>query len=100
VNTLLGILCIEYSFYLTRPLWKVNEERDSKYPAFRRTDIKHWKRWRLYLGKLLPIINDAIGAPFLMTKFIISIVCLILIIGIAKYGTKFYIIILDSQSLV
>jgi hypothetical protein len=36
---------------------EVNEERDSKYPAFRRYDAKYWRKWKFYFGALtyLPI---------------------------------------------
>lgn len=49
LNWIIGILLIEYAFIKTKVVRKVNEERDSKFPAFRRTDVNLWKRGRLYL---------------------------------------------------
>jgi hypothetical protein len=49
INLVVGILMIEYALYKTRSVRKVNEARDSKYSAFRRWDVKEWKRHRLYL---------------------------------------------------
>jgi hypothetical protein len=39
VNAVLGITALEYAFYKTRVLFDGNEERDKKYPAFRRLDL-------------------------------------------------------------
>lgn len=68
INIILGILLIEYALFKCRQPMKVVEERDSKYSAFRRYDVKQWKRWRLYLG-----------APFLLTRFLISLCCPLLL---------------------
>ena len=40
-----------------KPLRHTNEERDGKYPAFRRWDTYKWKKWRFYFGAItfLPI---------------------------------------------
>ena len=62
VNTIIGIILIEYALHKCRAVIKVDEERDSKYSAFRRYDVKHWKRWRLYLA-----------APFLPARCILAI---------------------------
>lgn len=56
INWLIGILLVEFSLYKTKVVRKVNEDRDSKYPAFRRVDVHKWKRPLLYIGAvLLPI---------------------------------------------
>ena len=40
-----------------KPLREVNEERDGKYPAFRRWDVSKWEKWRFYAGAvtLMPL---------------------------------------------
>lgn len=53
---------IEYALFKSRPLLNVDESRDSKYSAFRRYDIHHWKRARLYLA-----------APILLPRFVVSL---------------------------
>lgn len=68
INTFIGIFFIEYALYKCRAVIKVDEERDSKYSAFRRYDVKYWKRWRLYLF-----------APILPLKMVISILNMVLL---------------------
>ena len=36
---------------MTKPVRKIDESRDSKYPAFRRYDAKNWNRPTFYFGK-------------------------------------------------
>jgi 1-acyl-sn-glycerol-3-phosphate acyltransferase len=57
-DLIFGIACIEYALYKSKPLIKINEERDSKYSAFRRYDTKYLTRQRLYLA-----------APFVFIRF-------------------------------
>lgn len=49
LNWLIGILLVEFAYIKTKAVRHVDEARDSKYPAFRRTDIHLWSRPRLYL---------------------------------------------------
>lgn len=44
----LSVFCIENSWKKMKRLRDVNEERDSQYPAFRRTDTHKWKKWKFY----------------------------------------------------
>lgn len=62
IDLILGILMIEYALFKTKAVRKVNEERDSKYPAFRRWDAPLWSRPRLYLM-----------APFTFPRFAICV---------------------------
>ncbi len=57
INALLGLLMFEFAWKKMKPFYNVNEERDSKYPAYRRNDAKNWKKWKFYPGALtiLPI---------------------------------------------
>lgn len=56
-NAILGLAMFEWAWIKMRPFYKVNEERDSKYPAYRRFDAKNWRKWKFYPGALtiLPI---------------------------------------------
>jgi hypothetical protein len=50
INWLLGIISVEYALHKNKVLRKVDENRDSKFPAYRRTDVHLWWRPLLYLG--------------------------------------------------
>ncbi len=76
VSTLIGILLIEYAMLKTKAVRKVDEARDSKYPSFRRTDVKKWKRWRLYLA-----------APFIIPKILVCVITLAILLISAKIIT-------------
>ncbi len=56
-NMILGLFMFEWAWCKIRTLRKVDEERDGKYPAFRRWDAYKWKKWRYYFGAItfLPI---------------------------------------------
>lgn len=60
-NTLIGILMIEYALFKTRPHRRVDEARDSKYPAFRRTDVHLWSRPLLYAAAPFTLIRTILG---------------------------------------
>lgn len=80
LNLVLGIALIEYALHKTRGPRKVVEERDSKYPAFRRTDVQYWTRARLYRA-----------APYIFPRIIISIILpiiYVLIVKITLIGNK------------
>ena len=62
VNLVLGILLIEYALFKVRSPRKIVEERDSKYPAFRRYDAIYWTRPRLY-----------IAAPYILPRFLLAL---------------------------
>ena len=40
LNALVGILLFEWCWKVTKPIREIDEDRDSKYPAFRRNDAK------------------------------------------------------------
>ena len=48
VHAVLGVLGVEYSLRKSSRFRDGNEERDSKFPAFRRRDAKKWHRAKLY----------------------------------------------------
>lgn len=52
-QAIIGVIAIEYAWSRTKRFREIEEERDSKFPAFRRTDVKRWSRWKFYPGAML-----------------------------------------------
>jgi len=52
VNAFCGILLFEFIYHKTRRFRDGNEERDSKFPYFRRLDAPKWARWKFYPGAM------------------------------------------------
>ena len=50
VYMFIGLFCFEWAWIQIKPLREIDETRDSKYPAFRRWDAYHWRKWRFYFG--------------------------------------------------
>ena len=73
VNMILGLAAFEWAWYKMRPVREIKEERDSKYPAFRRWDVPKWEKWKFYPGAvlLMPIK--------LITSVLIVILCYVFI---------------------
>jgi hypothetical protein len=67
----------EWAWYKMKPIREVNEERDSKFPAFRRWDVPMWKKWKFYPGALLYM-------PF---RFWFTIFLLVILYIVVKIGT-------------
>lgn len=53
VQAIIGFIGIEYTWYRTKRFRENNEERDERFPAFRRYDAVKWSRWKFYPGALL-----------------------------------------------
>lgn len=53
IHMLIGFLLFEYAWYRMQRMRDINEERDSKFPVFRRMDVKRWSRWKFYPGAML-----------------------------------------------
>ena len=43
-----SVISIEYSWAKMKRLREENEELNAQYPAFRRTDVRLWKKWKFY----------------------------------------------------
>lgn len=52
-QAVIGIIGVEYAWSRMKRFREIDEERDSKYPAFRRVDAKNWSRWKFYPGAML-----------------------------------------------
>lgn len=48
----LGLLGFEWAWMQVKPVRDIVEERDSKYPAFRRWDAFRWRKWKFYFGAI------------------------------------------------
>lgn len=73
----LGLFIFEWAWKKTKPMRIPNEERDSKYPAFRRLD-KKWNKIKYYPGALLWLPFKIVLILSVMVKAIIftKILCL------------------------
>lgn len=57
LNAVVGLAIFEYAYYVSRRLRDIDENRDSKFPAMRRTDIRKWHRCKFwpFAMTLLPL---------------------------------------------
>jgi len=79
VNTILGIIFIEYALHKTKSVRKVDEARDSHFPAFRRWDAPMWKRPRLYLAA--PLVPFRFFTAIGLVAFHLPMTKLVLMLG-------------------
>lgn len=47
---LFGLYLFEWAWAKTKCIRDVDEARDSQYPAYRRTEVRKWRKWRFYFG--------------------------------------------------
>ena len=52
-----GLICLEWAWIQLKQFREQNEERDGRYPAFRRYDFATMQKWKYYFGAmtLMPI---------------------------------------------
>jgi lysophosphatidylcholine acyltransferase/lyso-PAF acetyltransferase len=50
IYMLLGAIGFEWAWHTIKPLRELNEQRDSRFKAFRRFDAPNWRRWKFYPG--------------------------------------------------
>ena len=79
LNTILGIVFIEYALKKTKSVRKVDEARDSKFSAFRRWDVSMWSRPRLYLAA--PLVPFRFFTAIGLVALHLPITKLVLLIG-------------------
>ena len=53
IQAIIGLIGIEFAFYKFTRYMENDEARDSNFPAFRRYDAPHFRRWKFYPGALL-----------------------------------------------
>lgn len=71
---LLGLSLFEWAWCKVKPIREINEERDSKYPAYRRIDAKNWKKWKFYFG----------AVTFMPLRFFLSLTMVFLLFIFVK----------------
>lgn len=57
INALVGAAMFEWAWHQMKAIREINEERDGRFPAYRRWDAERWKKWKFYPGAitLLPV---------------------------------------------
>lgn len=50
LNAIIGILAFEWAWGKVKAIRNYDEKRDSRYPAFRRMDVKKWDKLKFYIG--------------------------------------------------
>ena len=55
-NAIIGWVCLEYAWFLTRRYRNPNKDLDDLYPAYRRADALKWKKCWLYPGALTLLV--------------------------------------------
>ena len=79
---LLGLALFEYAFAPLKNVHHQDEARDSKYPAFRRTDSHLWSKNVLRLGA-------ALFLPLRLGLFIFNMVFLFVVLKVVTFGHDF-----------
>ena len=64
LQAVIGFVALEWAWSQLRRFREVDEERDSKFPAFRRRDAGKWQKWKFYPGAMLSM-------PFRLTLMVI-----------------------------
>jgi hypothetical protein len=78
----LGVGMLEWAWIKMKPLREVNEDRDGKYPAYRRYDVDKWAKWKFYPGAITLL-------PFKFFGTIILLIILYIVVRIATLGHDF-----------
>ena len=82
VNWFLNIIVVEiFVIQKLKPVIKVDESRDSKFPAFRRNDLFWINRPWLYLTCIFMIIRIFLA---FFALFLCGLVCNIFVLGLSK----------------
>ena len=75
LNIIGGIFIVEYCWKRMKRAREVEEERDSLFPAFRRTDTNDWKKWSFYpVACTSIVIRAALSLSLLATAGFVSFV--------------------------
>jgi hypothetical protein len=82
VNMIVGLAAFEWAWYKMRPVREIKEERDSKYPAFRRWDVPKWEKWKFYPGAVLLM-------PIKLITSLLAIILCYVFIRIITLGHNF-----------
>lgn len=71
VYMFLGLLMFEWAWSQVKPLREIDEQRDSKFPAFRRWDAFRWRKWKFYFGAVtFMLIRLVLGFLFVLLCYV------------------------------
>ena len=79
INALVGLVMFEFAWAATKRYRKLDELRDSRFPAWRRNDVKNWSRLKLYPTALTIM-------PFRVISFVVANVIVALINKVILLG--------------
>lgn len=82
VQAFIGILGLEFAWSRTKRMRSIDEARDSQFPAFRRTDVTKWARWKFYPGAMLVM-------PARLILIFINITFLTLFVSLFSIGHNY-----------
>ena len=80
VNALVGLALFEFAWAATKRHRTIDEARDSRFPAWRRNDVKNWSRLRLYPGALTFMPLKVFS--FVLTNVFVAIANKVILIGV------------------
>ena len=56
LNAIIGLMCFEYAWFKFRRFRNPNRDLDALYPAYARTDVQNWQKWRFYPGAIFLLV--------------------------------------------
>jgi 1-acyl-sn-glycerol-3-phosphate acyltransferase len=80
INALVGLALFEFAWAATKRYRNLDEVRDSRFPAWRRNDVKHWSRLKLYPVALTLMPVRVIG--FVLANVIVACVNKVILFGL------------------
>ena len=76
-NAVIGLIAFEYVWYKTTR-YRSHDDLHELFPAFRRTDVKNWSKWRYYFGAMTLLLPRLILATFSGAVIVLQVnICLI-----------------------
>ena len=71
LNALLGVYMFEWAWKKVGPVRRIDKQRDSQFPPFRRVDVEQWSKAKFYLQAVTVMpFRFCVGVWVLATLFI------------------------------
>lgn len=80
-----GIFMFEWAWKEMKVFREVDEDRDAPYPAYRRLDVKNWRRWKFYPG----------AALILPLRLLLAFITLFLVYFFIKYFSLLFTLLIE-----
>lgn len=71
INAIIGLALFEFAWASTKRHRNQDEARDSRFPAWRRNDVKNWSKLKLYPAALTIMPAKLLG--FVLSNVIIAL---------------------------